>query len=202
MTQTALPTIDFLSKRLRHRLEQATLRNELLARAIGMKPKDRPSIVDATAGLGTDSFVLATLGFHLTLLERSPELYRLLKEALERAATAFPETIAHLQLIQVDAVVWLNQLNPDQHPDVIYLDPMFPIRKKAASVRKNMAIMQELLGTGEDHAELFNTALHCAKYRVVIKRPRSGSKIIEHDPNFSLNGRTCRFDVYLTKRMP
>jgi 16S rRNA (guanine1516-N2)-methyltransferase len=202
MTQTALPTIDFLSKRLRHRLEQATLRNELLARAIGMKPKDHPSIVDATAGLGTDSFVLATLGFHLTLLERSPELYHLLKAALERATAAFPETIARLKLIQADAAVWLSQLNHDQRPDVIYLDPMFPVRKKAASVRKNMAIMQELLGKANDHAELFNAALHCAKHRVVVKRPRLAPKIIEHEPNFSLNGRTCRFDVYLITRMP
>jgi 16S rRNA (guanine1516-N2)-methyltransferase len=191
--------IDFLSGGIRYRGEKAGLRNELLARAMGMKPKDNPRIIDATAGLGRDSFILATLGFTLTLLERSPILYALLQDALNRAKRD-PETattISRMQLIEANAIDWLAALPIPDRPHIIYLDPMFPERKKSASVKKEMAILHNVLGTDLDCAALLTVALTCATKRVVVKRPRLAPTINDQKPSFSLTGKHSRFDIYL-----
>lgn len=181
---------------MRHRSQQATLRSELLARAIGIKPCHHPKIVDATAGLGRDSFILASLGYRIIMLERSRIIYPLLEKALADAKLKMTEVISRLVLIHTDAISWLKNTAHDR-PDVIYLDPMFPERKKSASVKKEMAILQELLGKEHDHVILFQTALLTAKKRVVVKRPRLSANIGEIAPNFTLNGKSSRFDVYL-----
>lgn len=192
--------IDFLSKKLLYRAKQATLKNELLARAIGIKPVEAPNIIDATAGLGRDSFILAKLGYEVTLLERSPELYQLLSQALDQARQELPDIIGRMHLIEADAILWLPKLAAPEKPDVIYLDPMFPERKKSASVKKEMVFMQELLGKCDDHAELFEVAMQAATKRVVVKRPRLAPNIVEKEPNFCYRGKSSRFDVYLVKR--
>lgn len=192
--------IDFLSGKSRHRSKQAGMRTELLARALGQKPKDRPVIIDATAGLGRDSFILATLGFHLTLLERSPILFILLQDGLNRAKQ-HPEmaAIAHrLQLFQANALTWLPAMS--QKPDIIYLDPMFPQRKKSASVKKDMLLLQTLLAEDTDSDQLLKTALTCAAQRVVVKRPRLAPNLADLAPNFSIKGTSSRFDVYLISK--
>jgi 16S rRNA (guanine1516-N2)-methyltransferase len=193
--------IDFLSGKMRHRTQQAGIRKELLARAMGLKPHDHPLILDATAGLGRDSFMLATLGFSISMLERSPILHTLLADALARAQKnpGLEPTLARMQLTHADALSWLKQasLTPPV-ADIIYLDPMFPARQKSASVKKEMVILQELLGKDEDAETLFKLAISCATRRVVVKRPRLAPTITEQLPSFSLLGKSSRFDVYLT----
>jgi 16S rRNA (guanine1516-N2)-methyltransferase len=191
--------IDFLSKKMHYRREHAGLRSELVARAIGLRPQDSPFIVDSTAGLGRDSFILASLGFTVTMLERSSVIHQMLEDALLRAKEAVPDIVNRMHLVHADAIEWLKQLPLDQRPDVIYIDPMFPKRKKSASVKKDMVFMQELLGKDSDHATLFQMACDCAKYRVVVKRPRLAAKISERAANFCLNGKSSRFDIYLTR---
>ncbi len=193
--------IDFLSGKVAYRAKRANRRNELLARAINISPKENPLIVDATAGLGRDSFILATLGYEVILLERSPELYTLLADALNRAKTN-PDTapiIERMTLIHTDAKEWLVAKKYPRQPDVIYLDPMFPERKKSASVKKEMLILQELLGTDSDSAMLFEVAIDCAKRRVVVKRPRLAENITARAPDYTLKGNSSRFDIYLAK---
>lgn len=193
--------IDFTSGKMQYRSKHAGLRKELIARAMGAKPSEHPRIVDATAGLGRDSFILATLGFEVTLLERSPILYTLLKDALLRAQNS-PVTAPiaqRMHLIHSDAIEWLRQLSPSEYPDVVYLDPMFPERQKSASVKKDMAYLQELLGKDQDADNLLNVALTCAGKRVVVKRPRLAANIAEIAPNYSLDGKSSRFDVYLSE---
>lgn len=189
--------IDFLSGRLLTRYQQAGLRKELLARAMGCHPKEQPLIVDATAGLGRDSFVLATLGFHILMLERSAILFYLLQDALTRAQQneKFAAVVKRLQLLHVDALTWLQET--EIQPDIIYLDPMFPTRKKSASVKKEMALLQNLLGTDQDAQSLLEMALTCAKKRVVLKRPRISPTFNEKHNHYSLIGKNSRFDVYL-----
>jgi 16S rRNA (guanine1516-N2)-methyltransferase len=188
--------IDFLSDKLLYRITQASLRKELLARAIGVHPRENPTIVDATAGLGRDSFILAALGYNVTLLERSPTLHNLLSDALLRAKTHpdIAPIIDRMHLIQADAIEWL----PTQPPfNVIYLDPMFPERKKSASVKKEMIFLQNLIGKDTDSLPLFELAITCATHRVVVKRPRLAANISQNKPNFSLIGKSSRFDIYL-----
>jgi 16S rRNA (guanine1516-N2)-methyltransferase len=187
--------IDFLSQSLLYRRKEASLRNELLARAMGVSPNKNPTIIDATAGLGRDSFILASLGFKLTLLERSPVIYALLQNALERAQ-ADPQLstlIQRMQLIHADANDWLT----DKQADIVYIDPMFPERKKSAAVKKEMVILQQFLGVDDQTDTLLAKALTCATYRVVVKRPRLADVLKGQKPNFSLSGKTSRFDVYL-----
>lgn len=190
--------IDFTSGRLTHRRKQASLRKELLARAMGASPKDNPFIVDATAGLGRDSFILAALGFQVTMIERSDAVYSLLEDGLARGRQEadIAPIIERLVLIHADANLWLR--DQPLKPDIIYLDPMFPERKKSASAKKEMVILQELLGKDDNVQDLFHTALGCAKKRVVVKRPRLAANIAEREPNFSLKGKSSRFDIYLT----
>jgi len=191
--------LDFLSGKIRYRSQHAGLRKELLARAMGMKPRENPVIVDATAGLGRDSFILAKLGFEVIMLERSPVLFVLLRDALERARqdTLMQPVVERMRLLHADAHEWLKS---SPRIDIIYLDPMFPQRQKSASVKKEMVILQELLGKDQDADSLFRLALTCAARRVVVKRPRLAVNIVERAPTFTLTGKSSRFDIYLTNR--
>ncbi len=186
--------IDFLSTKLRYRSEQAGMRRELIARAMGIRPREQLQVVDATAGTGRDSFILASVGFKVIMLERSPIMHALLEDALQRAAAQKAIAIQNIQLLLADAIEWLPQ-----HPaDVVYLDPMFPPRKKSSLVKKEMVILQDLLGKDEDTALLFNAAIACASKRVVVKRPRLAENLVAQEPSYTLKGKSSRFDIYLT----
>jgi 16S rRNA (guanine1516-N2)-methyltransferase len=185
--------IDFLSPKLLYREQHASLKKELLARAIGVHPRENPVIIDTTAGLGRDSFILASLGFQMTLLERSPILHALLSDAMTRASKH--PGVKRMQLELADSIDWLAH----HRADIVYLDPMFPERQKSASVKKEMVILQDLLGNDEDAETLLNAALTCASRRVVVKRPRLAETISSKQPHFNLTGKSSRFDIYLTQ---
>lgn len=193
--------IDFLSGKTQYRQQQASLRNELLARALGVRPTQKPSIIDATAGLGRDSLVLATLGFQITMLERSAILYVLLRDALDRAKkdVTMMNVVSRLTLIHTDAKDWLAQLNASSYPEVIYMDPMFPARKKAAAIKKEMVWLQNLLGKENDAADLLAIARQRAKLRVVVKRPRLAEPLNHLAASYQLVGKSSRFDIYLAE---
>lgn len=191
--------IDFLSGSMTYRRQHATVRREMLARALGLKQNTPVKIIDATAGLGRDSFILASLGFDVTLLERSPIIQVLLEDALKRAeADPTVSLIAsRMHLVQGDAIAWLKQLTPEHRPSLIYLDPMFPERVKSAQVKKEMIIFQDIIGEDPDAEQLLETALACATQRVVIKRPRLAESLGHRKPSFSMAGSSNRFDIYL-----
>jgi 16S rRNA (guanine1516-N2)-methyltransferase len=198
--------IDFLSKSLLYRAKTASLRKELLARALGAAPKEQPFIVDATAGLGRDGFILAALQYEVTMLEREPMIFAQLQDAAARASQ-HPSTapiVKRMHLIAADAVTWLpHHSENERRPDIIYLDPMFPLRKKSAHVKKSMRIIQALVEEGQkndDSEALLSMALSCAIKRVVVKRPRHAAPLAGKLPNFSLTGNHSRFDVYLIIR--
>lgn len=192
-------TIDFSIGKMRYRSDEASIKRELLARALGAKPKDHPRIIDATAGLGRDSFILASLGFEITLLERSPVIFALLRDAVQRASvnSALAETAARMHLVHADARAWLAALPETDRPDIITLDPMFPARDKSASVKKEMVILQNVLEKDPDAGELLTIALACSKRRVVVKRPRLAQTLSPVEPSYTLKGKSSRFDIYL-----
>ena len=188
--------VNFVSKKItyRRKLNQKT---ENLAKAIGIKTK--PYVLDAAAGLGRDAFMLASLGCNVTMLEKSPIITALLQDGLERAShdPALVKIISRIKLIQIDNIKYMKHLK--SHPDVVYLDPMFPVRKKSALVKKEMRILKMLLENEPpiDEKLLLETARKCAKKRVVVKRPRLAKSLDNQEPNFSITGKTCRFDVYI-----
>ncbi len=208
--------IDFLSGKKAHRRQYGGGKNQPLIRAMGQTSTHVPHIIDATAGMGGDSFVLASLGFHVLMLERSIAVFALLEDALERAqhhlktTHSDPElhhTIKRLSLAHMDATQFLHQqaCSPTYPVDVVYLDPMYPEKKKNAATKKEMRVLQRLLGPDQDSRELLNTALHTASCRVVVKRPKH-APIIELDnpkliPTTHLSSPNTRYDVYVIKAL-
>ena len=192
--------IDFSSGKNRHRRLYGGGRGQHLARAIGLKKHPYPVLVDATAGLGRDAFVLATLGCRVTMLERSAVIAALLRDGLQHAQqsddVAVRNITQQMQLVHADAINWLK--SGRAIADVIFLDPMFPARKKSAQVKKEMRFFQDIVGRDPDIDELFTTALDVAARRVVIKRPVKSGYVQERTADFSIGGKTTRYDIYLT----
>jgi len=188
--------LDYTTGRLGFRAHHASKQNELLAKAVGLKGKKTLSVIDATAGLGRDAWILATLGAHVILLERSPILALLLHDAIARSKPL--ET--KVQLIHCDATHWLTTHIKQKliKADVIYLDPMFPERSKTAAIKKEMVILRDLVGSDLDAVALFESALACPVSRIVVKRPIHAHEISpDVSPTYSIKGRANRFDVYI-----
>ena len=201
INQTAIH-VDFISGALAHRQQYGGGRGQAIAKAIGMKQgMAAPSVMDATAGLGKDSFVMACLGCSMTLVERSPFISQLVDDAIQRASSNadFKALINRgFRLINTQASEYIKNLPASAAPDVIYLDPMYPERKKTALVKKNMQILQKLLGHDFDTDELIDAALKCAKKRVVVKRPKGAEVIGDRKPTMSIESKKTRYDVYVT----
>ena len=180
--------------RLLPRIRRGNLGAELLVRAVKIKGLDQPFVVDATAGLGEDSFLLAAAGCRVLLFEKDPVIAALLCDALDRAARD-PETApiaARMTVIQGDSVAALPTLDP--HPDVVLLDPMFPARKKSALVKKKFQLLHQLERPCENERELLAAALAARPKRVVIKRPAKGPRLADVTPSYSLSGSVIRLD--------
>jgi 16S rRNA (guanine1516-N2)-methyltransferase len=191
--------IDFGSSKAQHRRNQGG--GELLVKALGGDKQQRPTVLDVTAGLGRDSFVMACWGYPVTMLERSPVIAALLDDGLQRARhnedAELQAVIGNMTLHAVDARQYLTELDAGLCPDIIYLDPMFPPSKKSALVKKDMQAFHYVLGKQPDDAdELLSLALHKARHRVVVKRPLKAACLGGKKPTHALKGKAVRFDVY------
>lgn len=184
--------IDFCSKKMLHRQKNVTLKNELIAKATGIKSNNELSVFDATAGLGCDSFIMASLGAKITATERNKIIYLLLEDALKRASNNY--ATANIKLIFADATRLLNHTN---EYDVVYMDPMFPKKTKTALNKKEMRFFKDVVGKDGDASSLFELALNAAKKRVVVKRPLHAEYISDKKPSFQIKGKANRFDVYV-----
>lgn len=178
---------------------------DLLLRAVGGAPSSEktPSlIVDATAGLGADSFHLAARGLRVLMIERVPEIAALLSATLESAlAGQYGQTASqsarNLELVEGDArQVLAQRWAGGLKPNVVLLDPMYPERGKTALPPKGMAVFRHAVGADDDAEELLTVAVRCAADRVVVKRPVKAAALGPVRPSGSLTGRTVRFDLY------
>lgn len=182
---------------MRHRFLFGGGRGQALPRAVGMKGGKNPLVADATAGLGGDAFLLASLGAEVIMIERSPDMHRLLEEGLARAGEAggdVAEVISRMTLLYGDA----RDLLPTLSPEVVLVDPMHPPRKKTALVKSEMRLIREIVGADEDSVELMKVALATAGNRVVLKWPRlvdpmEGIRL----PSHQIAGKSTRYDVFM-----
>jgi len=200
---------EFAEGAVDHRRKFGGGKSQMIAKAVGVKAGVYPNVLDATAGLGKDAFVLATLGCTVQLLERSPVVHALLHDGLDRARSQSPfddpelaGIIARMELLAADSQNYLEQISDENRPDVIYLDPMFPDRQKSADVKKEMAAFHHVVGKDEDADSLLEKALGKANYRVVVKRPRKAPFIANKTPSYQLEGKSSRYDIYTLKKMP
>ena len=194
--------VDFLAGAVAHRRQFGGGSGQMLAKAVGIRPGIRPTILDATAGMGRDAFVLAQLGCSLKLIERHPLIAALLADGLQRAqadAEVAP-IIARMQLRGGDAITLMRDWH-DELPQVIYLDPMFPHRDKSALVKKEMRLFRVLAGDDDDAPALLEAAWQLASHRVVVKRPRKAPAIVGPSPAYVLEGKSSRFDIYTKKAL-
>ncbi|HFK2926889.1 TPA: class I SAM-dependent methyltransferase [Aeromonas hydrophila] len=190
--------VDFVEGAVAHRRKFGGGRGQSIAKAVGLKAGAMPQVVDATAGLGRDAFVLASLGCKVTMIERSPVVAALLQDGLARAAQdpeIGPWVRERMQLLHGPAVETL--LGLAERPDVIYLDPMFPHKQKSALVKKEMRVFQSLVGPDLDADALLPAALAMADKRVVVKRPDYAGWLNEHKPSMAIETKSNRFDVYV-----
>lgn len=194
--------VDFVQGALAHRIKFGGGKGQMIAKAVGIQGNVLPTIVDATAGLGRDAFVLASLGCSVTMLERQPIIATLLKDGLARglANGEVAPIIKRMSLIQSDAIE-LMQNWQSNIPQVVYLDPMFPERDKSALVKKEMRLFKSLIGADLDVQQLLISALHLASHRVVVKRPRKAASIEGIKPCYKLEGKSSRYDIYVKKSL-
>ncbi len=193
--------VDFTAGKAAYRRMHGGGRKEALVRAIGIKGKTKPHVLDATGGLGRDAFVIASQGCRVTIVEKNPVIFALLEDGLTRAAND-PDiggmVKERMLLIKGNSLDLLAKLAEDDRPDVVYLDPMYPHRNKSAKAKKEMQILRALIGEDTGSEKLLAASLKTALKRVVIKRPSYAPNIGEIGPDLVYKTRKNRFDVYLT----
>lgn len=189
--------IDFVGGAVGHRSRAGGGRGQALPKAAGFTKGQTPTVIDATAGLGRDAFLLASLGGHVTLIERSAEVHKLLEAGLATARAAgssAAEVAARMTLLQGDT----KDLLPGLVADVVLVDPMHPARKKSSLVKKEMRLLRALVGADADALELMEIALRTARKRVVLKWPVHAAPLEGlPKPSHQIIGRTTRYDVFM-----
>ena len=170
---------------------------EAVAKAVGIKGDYLPDVVDATAGLGRDAFVLASVGCRVRMLERNPVVAALLDDGLARGyadAEIGGWLQERLQLIHASSLTALTDITP--RPQVVYLDPMFPHKQKSALVKKEMRVFQSLVGPDLDADGLLEPARLLATKRVVVKRPDYAPPLANVATPNAVVTKGHRFDIY------
>lgn len=198
MTSSPTPLrVDFVSGAVGHRLRFGGGRGQDLPKAMGLRAGKTPTIVDATAGLGRDAFLLASLGAQVTLIERSAEMHALLVDGMKRAFDEggdYREIIGRMTLLQGDAKDLLAELGGE----AILIDPMHPPRKNSALVKRELRQVREIVGTDGDAADLLRVALGAAKQRVVLKWPAKADPIAGvRACSHQILGKSTRYDVFM-----
>ncbi|MBX9634782.1 MAG: class I SAM-dependent methyltransferase [Magnetospirillum sp.] len=195
-------TIDFVGGAMGHRVRFGGGHAQALHKAAGFAKGNIPTVVDATAGLGRDAFLLASMGAQVTLIERSPQVHALLLDGLERASAAgaeYAEIVARMTLILGDS----KALLPGLQTDVVLVDPMHPPRKNSALVKKEMRVLRQLVGADPDALDLMQAALACARKRVVLKWPLRADFLPGlPKPSHQIIGKTTRYDVFMRTVTP
>jgi 16S rRNA (guanine1516-N2)-methyltransferase len=207
-------TVDFFDPAIQHRINRS-LSSESIVKAMGARPKtDAPHplrlglqfqdvsthLIDATAGLGLDAFILACAGWHVTMVEQSPLVHALLEDGLKRAMDAATAEGKHNMLANLNRM-FLMPVSDSQNilttlpAAVIYLDPMFPERDKSARVKKNRYLLQQLHGEEAQGENLLKLAIGLAR-KVVVKRPQHAHPLDYINPSGAISGKTARFDIY------
>lgn len=180
--------------------------------------------IDATAGFGEDSLLLAAAGFSVKLYEKDPIIGALLRDGLRRAAQVpeLAEIVGRMEFMEGDSVEAMRALagsgpGPDtapkmtglaessaapttEPPDLIYLDPMFPQRQKSGLIKKKFQLLQQLERPCDDEAELLAAAIAAGPRKIVIKRPLKGPCLAGIKPGYTLYGKAIRYDCIAIPR--
>lgn len=181
-----------------HRIIPNNLNRELVVKASRFKKGDmQPIAIDATAGLGEDAFLLAASGYYVYLYERNPIIALLLYDALRRGRDnpVIEPIVKRMKLQVADSTCVLNQLHDS--PDLVMLDPMFPKRSKSGLIKKKFQLLHQLEAPCIDEEKLLDSAISINPQKVIIKRPLKGPFLADYPPDYSIKGKTIRFDCII-----
>ncbi|WP_044936464.1 class I SAM-dependent methyltransferase [Pseudobutyrivibrio sp. LB2011] len=183
------------------RLKQSNLQREMLVKAARIKGQTMPqTLIDATAGFGEDSLILAAAGFQVQLYEFDEVIAVLLKDGMERAMEIpeLKEAVGRMKLVCGDSTEGMKKL--DFKPDIVLLDPMFPARQKSALIKKKFQLIQRLESPCSTEEQLLDAAVAADPKRIVIKRPLKGPYLADRKPSYSLEGKAIRYDCFVFAR--
>ncbi len=180
------------------RISDGRLAHEMLVHVTKTKTSGLRAI-DATAGMGEDSLLLAASGYQVTMYEQNPVIAALLRDALRRGKKhpVLKEVVERMTLVEGNSV----ELMPSQTDvEIIYLDPMFPSKKKSSLTNKKLQLIQKLEHPCMDEEELLNAAVAAHPGKVVIKRPNNGKYLADRKPDYSVSGKAIRYDCFTSFR--
>ncbi len=183
------------------RLKQSNLQREMLVKAARIKGQPMPqTLIDATAGFGEDSLILAAAGFQVQLYEFDEVIAALLKDGMERAMEIpeLKDAVGRMKLVCGDSTEGMKNL--DFKPDIVLLDPMFPARQKSALIKKKFQLIQRLESPCSTEEQLLDAAVAADPKRIVIKRPLKGPYLADRKPSYSLDGKAIRYDCFVFAR--
>ena len=198
--------------KLQRRVVSAGRKSELLLQAA--KITSGSTVIDATAGFGHDSLILASTGAQVIMLEQQPLMALLLLAEQLRMNTLpnWQKLMSRLQIINTDALNYFAKLQTDAKAiDVVYLDPMFPEDSyqdsktgKGAKVGKHMQALHQLAcpPTPEEEMQLLQSAQAVVSQsaqtagRVIVKRPQFAPQLAHQSASESWHNEAVRFDGY------
>ena len=178
-----------------HRITNGRLAHEMLIHAAKTQETGL-SAVDATAGMGEDSLLLAAYGYEVTMYEQNPVVAILLKDALRRAKKnpVLKEIVCRMKLVEGNSIEMMKLMQ--KAPNLIYLDPMFPARQKSGLINKKLQLIQKLESPCSEEHELFEAAEYTGVERIIVKRPLKSPYLAGKTPNYSIDGKAIRYDCY------
>lgn len=193
--------VDFAN--VKRRIASGKLSSELLVKAAKVKRSlhDPPLLLDATAGLGEDSMLLSAAGFEVMMYERNPVIALLLADAVDRARddVVLGDAAKRVHVHEGDSIEALRAIA--ERPDVVYLDPMFPERKKSAAVKKKFQLLHRLETPCEDEETLLEAAISAHPQKVVVKRPLKAAPLAGIKPSYEISGKAIRYDCIASASM-
>lgn len=181
------------------RVTEGRLLHEMLVKAVKTDTPN-PKAIDATAGMGEDSFLIAAAGYQVTLQEQNPVIAALLKDAVRRGKknSAIKDIVNRMSVVEGESAQILRSMIDEV--DLIYLDPMFPARQKSGLINKKLQLIQKLEPPCTDEHELFEAAISARPKKIVVKRPLKSPYLDGKEPNYQLKGKAIRYDCYIYDR--
>ena len=176
-----------------HRITRGRLSHEMLVKMTKTK-SEHPVAVDATAGMGEDALLLAAAGYEVILFEQDAVIAALLRDAMNRAKNhpGLSKAIGRMKLIEGDSIELMHDMV--RSPEVVYLDPMFPERRKSGLINKKLQLLQKLEQPCAQEEELLNAALFVRPKKIIIKRPLKGAYLAGRKPGYTVKGKAIRYD--------